>query len=78
MSKIWVIVGCQKYCYSGYIGIDNCNICGCSGSQFIHISSKNRYPNTREGWIQMRDEYSDVESDEKDLENLRRRSRKRI
>lgn len=42
-------VGCPKHCFQGYIGMDNCNICGQTGSVF-RVDGK-IFPNTKEGYI---------------------------
>jgi hypothetical protein len=56
----WCIVGCQKYCNAGRIGMDNCNVCGCTGSQLVVNRDNKWYPNTRQGWLQMLADHPEI------------------
>ena len=42
------VVPCIKHCYNGHIGMDNCNVCGITGSQFL--ANGKRFPNTEKGY----------------------------
>ncbi|MBL4757537.1 MAG: hypothetical protein JKY32_07845 [Rhizobiales bacterium] len=43
-------VKCARHCFGGRIGMDNCNICETTGSQFL-VSDGTRFPNTYEGFM---------------------------
>lgn len=43
------VVPCVMSCHSGHRGMDNCNTCGITGSQFIFNGK--RFPNTELGYI---------------------------
>lgn len=66
-------IRCTRYCDNGYRGMDNCNSCGCTGAMLA--AGGNYYPNTREGWIELRKDFPSVPPDEDDLA-LARKGRK--
>lgn len=64
--RLWKAVGCNRFCDAGYRGMDNCNACGCTGSQLLHLESGDRYPNTEDGWSQMVKVHPEAEADTHD------------
>jgi len=58
----WVATSCIHCDFaSDHRGMDRCGKCDGTGSQFMHIPTGERYPNTKTGWEELCDEHSDVE-----------------
>lgn len=42
------IIPCTRHCFGGMIGMDNCNVCGRTGSMFL--ANGETFPNTETGY----------------------------